>query len=269
MTQLVGILNITPDSFSDGGTLPHLNAVFERAEQMLAEGATILDIGAESTRPNATPLTDEEEWQRLAPILPELLRQLGTRATVSIDSYHASTISRALDLGIGWVNDVSAGADAIIPALLARYPQVRYVVMHHLTIPVNPTITLPETCDPIAEITTWATAKIPQLQQLGINKNQIILDPGIGFGKTATQSMMILARARELHSLNVPILIGHSEKSCFQLFTDAPAGKRGVETALTSAWLAQQGIQYLRVHDVSASARASALQRYFEGAHVQ
>ena len=250
-TKIVGILNITPDSFADGGKYNSIQTAIDHARQMFEEGADIVDIGAESTRPDATPLSHEEEWERIQPILEDVVK-LGM---ISIDTYHHETAKRAIELGVSWINDVSGCED---PQMIEAIKQsnAKIVVMHNLGIPADKSVTLPDDEDCVGLIFDWAKDKIDELGKAGINKNRIIFDPGIGFGKTAEQSFLVIQEINRFKELNVEILVGHSEKSFLTLFTDRPAGQRQNETRTFSAFLANQDIDYVRVHDVAGNLRA-------------
>ncbi len=257
MTLLVGILNITPDSFTDGGRYATPETALARAQALLAEGAAILDIGAESTRPGAAPLAPEEEWQRLHPVL-EIIRAHLPQAQISLDTRHAETIRNAAEYHPAWINDVSGFSN---PAMLeaAAESTAQLVVMHSLGIPADKKITLLPNCNPVEELLRWAEARFALLEKCGITRARLIFDPGIGFGKTPEQSLVLIRRISAFRRLGVPILVGHSEKSFLARFTDTPAGGRGVETQVVSAFLMQQGVEYLRVHDVAGNRRAFAI----------
>ncbi len=246
MTTLVGILNLTPDSFSDGGEHAMPAQAIAAAEAMIAAGAHIVDIGAESTRPGAVPLSAAEEWKRLAPVL----EAVAPRVETSVDTRHAATAKNALALGARWINDVGGlGDEAMIAAV--RDSECGLIFMHSLSIPADPLVTLPEACDPVAVLIEWARARIMALEAAGIARARLVFDPGIGFGKTQAQSLAILRRARELRAVGIPVLIGHSRKSCLRAYSDAPAGGRDAATLAVSAQLLRGGVEYLRVHDVA------------------
>jgi dihydropteroate synthase len=289
MTQLVGIINLTPDSFSDGRSEDTPEAAVERIHCLIAEGATVIDIGAESTRPNAVLLSPEEEWARLEPVLLTLYgnkdskpskcearsgggsKAMGVKTPcnieISIDTRHAVTAAKALALGVNWINDVSAGAEPEIWRLVAQYPQATYVLMHALTIPANPQITLPQACDPIEVIAAFFVEKLQEMERVGLKREQVILDVGIGFGKTAEQSLSVMRNIKALQFLGLPLLVGHSRKSCFRAFTgDAvTAAERDGATVAASLYLARQGVDYLRVHAVGLHQQALAVGRFYGG----
>ena len=253
-TKIVGILNITPDSFSDGGKFDIPKQAIKKAEEMCKDGAAVIDIGAESTRPGATILTHEEEWQRLEPIL-EKISQSKLPAKISIDTYHLETVQKALQYNIDWINDVSGLENEEVAKVISD-STASIVLMHNLGVPADKNITLPNDCDPIKEIISWGGSKLKTLEKYNINNDRIILDPGIGFGKTVEQLLEIIRRADELKSLGVKIMIGHSRKSFLSLFTDKPASERDFETSIISTLLAAKEIDYLRVHNVKDNINA-------------
>jgi dihydropteroate synthase len=248
MTQLLGILNITPDSCSEDGMYGDPAAALHRIDLMIEQGAAVIDIGAESTRPGAIAITPEEEWQRLAPVL-ELLGPRFAKAQFSLDTRHPETALRALALGFHWINDVTGGRNPKMIECMAR-SDCRYVIMHALSVPVNPKETLASTEDPVEMIIKWANDTIERLENAGIARSRIILDPGIGFGKTAEQSFTLIKNIGQLKDLGVPLLVGHSRKSFLTLFTDKPYSERDPETLIFSYYLASQGVDYLRIHDL-------------------
>lgn len=250
-TKLLGIVNVTPDSFSDGGISFTANDAIKHAITLQQDGASIIDIGAESTRPNATPLTAEEEWQRLKPVLDGLSP---FTSSVSIDTRHPETARKCLELGVYWINDVTGLTNPEMIEIVQN-TGCKCVVMHSLDVPANPQNTLPDTSPAIDQLCQWAEATLTRLGQSGITPDRIILDPGIGFGKTAEQSLSIIQHISKLKSLGTEILVGHSRKSCFGIFTDVPSAERDIETYAASLFLAQQAVDYLRVHTVKGHSR--------------
>lgn len=231
----------------------------------MAAGASVIDVGAESTRPGATPLSAGEEWDRLAPLLPELLaRCKGGGVEVSVDTRHAKTAERALALGADWINDVSGLADPAMRAVV-RDASCSIVVMHSLSIPADKARVLPEDAEPVAEVLAWWQLRKAELAGTGIAPERLIFDPGIGFGKTAQQSLALLRGVVRLQAEGTPLLIGHSRKSFLSAFTEAPAGSRDLETAVVSGWLARQGVTYLRVHALAENALALQLSEALDG----
>lgn len=249
MTKLVGILNITPDSFSDGGdTSPE--AILRKAESLIAEGAAILDVGAESTRPNAKPLSSEQELERLAPVWGELVTLCRKHAVeISLDTRHAQTATHALAIGCDWINDVSGLRDAAMLEAV-RDASCKLVVMHSLSVPAIKGEALPSGTDMAAFMRDWIAQTQQRLEQAGIAPERVIYDAGIGFGKNPIQNWQLLASLAQWRG-DAPILIGHSRKSFLALISDVPAQGRDDITRAVSAMLAVQGIDYLRVHDVA------------------
>ncbi len=259
---LVGIVNVTPDSFSDGNSLPTLDKQYEHVKNLILAGAEVIDIGAESTRPHATRVSLKEEWERLELILNlclDLPRSLGLDPAlmpeISLDSFHPETIEKALnESSIDWVNDVS-GASVEKMVSLLKGSNVRYVTMHNLGIPPSPSNTLPPGTNPIAHLTEWSLQRIHLLETLGLSSDQIILDVGIGFGLTTQQNWQVLQSAGSiktaLSTLNIPVLVGHSRKSFLKssLIEDT-LPMRDLASSLITFHLAEQNIDYLRIHAV-------------------
>ncbi len=253
-TQCVGILNITPDSFSDGNLYLKPEEAVHHAQQMVNDGARVIDIGAESTRPGATPLRPDEEWRRLKPVL-EALQKYGLSAQISVDTRHAGTAAKALELGAAWINDVSGLST---PAMLdaVKHSTCKLVLMHNLGVPASKDFLLPDDVDVIATLIAWFNEKIKYCEDAGIARSRLILDPGIGFGKTAEQSLQLIKRVSELKALGLPLLYGHSRKSFLAMLTQKPASERDAETALITGYLAANKVDYVRVHHVALNREA-------------
>jgi dihydropteroate synthase len=253
-SELMGILNVTPDSFSDGGKLLNADAVIKHAHQLINDGATLLDIGAEASNPRATAITPAQEWSRLETILPALLaerKNFLVPPKISIDTRYASTAQRALAAGVDWINDVSGLTDPLMQELII-VSGCDVVMMHQLGIPANSEITLPLHQDPVNMVYTWAEQ---QLAKLSIAPSRIIFDIGIGFGKNPTQSLELLQRFAEFKNLKVRLLAGHSRKLFQTIFTTKPAPERDIETLPISLFLNQLQTDYLRIHNVADHAR--------------
>jgi dihydropteroate synthase len=252
-TKLVGILNITPDSFSDGGAAFATNQALQQAEEMLQNGAKVIDVGAESTRPNATEIDFATEISRLKPVLAEIVKLAKAHnAVVSLDTRHAQTAEFGLKNGVAWINDVSSGANDDLLQVVAN-AQAQYVLMHSITIPANPKITLPNDQQLLPTITAFFEAKITHLQEIDITKDRIIIDAGLGFGKCAAGSLRLMLASEELQQqIGCPLLVGHSRKSMFKILGAENMEQRNQLTLLASSFLAQQQVAYLRVHDVIA-----------------
>lgn len=258
-TRIVGIVNLTPDSFSDGGRHIDAEAAIAHMEKLVEDGADVLDIGAESTRPGARALSHEEEWQRLAPVV-QVAKSHFPHTVLSVDTRNAATASKALDNGADWINDVSGGQDPQMLEVI-RQSSCCYVAMHALSIPADPKVVLPRSVDAAITVHSWAERRMQELYDAGIEMERLILDPGIGFGKTAEQSWHLLRSMPMLMRLPVPLLIGHSRKSFFKLVGEREAVERDMETHCVSTWLAQCGVPYIRVHDVAGAKRAIAVGR--------
>jgi dihydropteroate synthase len=253
MTTLIGILNLTPDSFSDGGKYDAPDAAYSRAEALINDGAGVIDIGAESTRPNAIPLLPDEEWVRLSVMLPSIITLAHTRGVlVSVDTRHTKTAALAIEAGVDWINDVSYGAsDALLHTVAES--NVRYVAMHSLCVPANPTVILPRDRPVITQVMEGLQHFLIRLNGMGIDHHRIIIDGGLGFGKDAVQSLELLWEMPTLSTLGCDLLVGHSRKSLFSLICNDIA-QRDALTLLASSYFLQKGAAYLRVHDVRAHA---------------
>jgi len=259
LPRLMGIANITPDSFSDGGKALSTDAAIAHIAALVEAGAAIIDIGAESTRPDAVPLSAAEEWQRLETLLPQVLARWKGKVILSLDTRHAETAARALASGVDWINDVSGASDMALLEAVAAYPAAHYVLMHSLSVPARRNSHLPEDCDPVAVLQDFAMERLGILARHGIAAERVVYDPGIGFGKTAAQSWDIIRRIGELkQALPMPILVGHSRKSFLKDVTapEAPAAERDAATLAVSLHLAAAGVEYLRVHAVAAHRQA-------------
>ena len=210
LTKIIGILNITPDSFSDGGASFSADDAIAHAQQLIADGADIIDIGAESTRPNATPLTADAEWQRLENILPKIIK-IAHKAgkQVSVDTYHPTTVKKAIALDVDIINDVSGLQN---PAMIevVKNSDCKLVLMHSLSVPADNSLVMDKNLDIIEELCNFACNSITRLHEHGIDMHRLVFDAGIGFGKTAEQSLEIILRIDELKKIGLPIYIGHS-----------------------------------------------------------
>ena len=263
-SKIVGILNLTPDSFSDGGKYFDEKKALFYLEEMLMSGADIIDIGAESTRPNAQILNAQEEIARLENILPKLIFAIknfnkihNKNIQASIDSYHLETIIFAHKIGVEIINDVSGLIDEKIIDYIAQN-NLTAILMHNLAIHSNPKLIVNRDLNVVDEIINWAHQKINYLTTRKIEKSQLIFDPGIGFAKNSTQSIRILKNINAFRVLDLPIYVGHSKKS----FLDAlnipsqPNLDRTGKTLILSQYLAQKNVEYLRVHDVKENIEA-------------
>lgn len=254
----MGIVNLTPDSFSDGGELGDDARVDAHIDALYAAGAEIVDLGAESTRPGATPLSADDEWQRLEPALTRLAsryRGAVLRPHVSIDTYHPETARRAIELGVDIINDVSGlGSEAMLD--LAATTGKEFVAMHNLGVPADKTRTLPANEDPTAAVERWLEQRLDLWQRAGLDVGRIVFDPGIGFGKNALQSQRLLRDVERFHRFGLRLLVGHSRKSFMHHVTPADRNERDLFTIGASLKLCAAGVDVLRVHNVAAHAAA-------------
>jgi len=263
--QMVGIVNITPDSFSDGGKYLDPEKALEHMQSLSRAGAAVLDLGAQSTRPGATLLSPTEEWERLEPVL-SLLRTHSIKPKISLDTFYPEVVEKALHYyPIDWVNDVQGGQNKRLLALVGERKS-KIVLNHSLTVPASKTTVLPFDPPAPTQLADWAHRKIDELQRLGIPPSNIILDPGIGFGKTAFQSLSLLRHIDCLKQTGCEILVGHSRKSFLKTLTKSP--DRDLESLGVATYLANQGVDYLRVHNVEAHQRVLAGKAFVEGLRI-
>ena len=253
---VMGIVNVTPDSFSDGGNFIATGAAVEHALRLAAEGASILDIGGESTRPGALPVETEEELQRVVPVIEEVCRQ--TTVPISIDTSKAVVAEAALAAGAEIINDVSGlSGDARMLAVAAS-SGAGVCAMHMRgtpqTMQQNPTYS-----DVVAEIYDYLGIRRDVLREAGIESKRICLDPGIGFGKTHQHNLDLLACCHRFHALGCPLLVGPSRKGFIAKVIADRTADRAPGTIGVVLSLAQQGVQVLRVHDVGAVHQALLL----------
>ncbi len=253
-TLLMGVLNVTPDSFSDGGNYLDPGAAIDRGLRMVAEGAAILDIGGESTRPGATPVSEAEEKRRVLPVIQELVRQAGV--PISIDTMKPGVAEAALEVGVSLVNDVAAHrTDDTLWRMVARY-QSGYVAMHMRGTP-DTMQQSPHYNDVVSEIDSFFGDRLDRLGACGVGQEQVILDPGIGFGKTREHNLEVLRHLRRFQRWNRPVLLGISRKSMIGQVTDTqdPEG-RLAGSLVGAAWGRLNGVQLIRTHDVAATRQA-------------
>jgi 2-amino-4-hydroxy-6-hydroxymethyldihydropteridine diphosphokinase / dihydropteroate synthase len=248
----MGILNVTPDSFSDGGEFMAWERIEPHVDEMVSAGAHIIDIGAESTRPGATPLTAGEEWARLEPVLSSLVSKFRNdplRPLISLDTYHAEAAQRGLDAGVDIINDVS-GLTSPQMRELAQSGDNDWIAMHHVTIPASKADTLPPDCDPVETVDRWLLEQMETWGRAGLNLDRIIFDPGVGFGKNALQSLELLRNAGRFRRHGLRVLVGHSRKSFMGSFASADLTERDLATVGASLNLCAQGVDIIRVHNV-------------------
>jgi len=249
---VMGIVNVTPDSFSDGGQHGEAHAAIAHCEQLLAEGADLLDIGGESSRPGAPTLSPQEEWVRVEPVLKAALR-LGV--PVSVDTYKPSTMQRALDLGVDIVNDIQALQLPGAAELVAAHPSCGMCLMHMRGDPASMQ-GLTGYGDITGEVAEFLATRAAHLRQLGAAADRILLDPGYGFAKTVEQNFQLLREQARLLKLGYPLLVGWSRKSSLGAITGRPVDERLAASLAAALAAVAQGARVLRVHDVAATVDA-------------
>ena len=254
--QIMGIVNVTPDSFSDGGRWQAEDTLAARIDQLLAEGADLIDIGGESTRPFAQPVGEAEELARVLPAV----RAVRGRSTVpvSVDTTKATVARAALEEGADLINDVSALRHDPAMVTVVRDSGCRVVVMHRLGTPGDMQLA-PHYEDVVAEINRFLAGRIAWLEEQGVDRSRVIVDPGLGFGKTLEHNLEILRNVAAFKQHGCPLLIGHSRKSFLGRLLGLEVAERDPATAVVSALLAGRGVDLLRVHDVLASRQAVQL----------
>ncbi len=255
--KVMGILNLTPDSFSDGGRLSNVHAAMAHAEQMLQDGAHILDVGGESTRPGAAVVPADVELSRVLPVLQALVK-LGV--PLSIDTYKPAVMQVALDVGVDIINDIWALRQAGAQALVAAHPTCGLCLMHMHREPQTMQSQTMEG-DVLPAVTAFMQERVQSLMSLGVNRHRIMLDPGIGFGKTVAQNFSLLSRQSEILDLGFPLLAGWSRKSVLGRVLDTDHSQtdpdQRVVASVTAAVLAvERGASVVRVHDVKETVQA-------------
>lgn len=256
---MVGILNLTPDSFSDGGELASPDTLLARAATHLAAGAVLLDLGGESTRPGAAPVSPDEELARVLPAISLLRREL-PHARLSLDTRHARVARAGLALGVEVINDISMLADPDMAATVAA-AGAGLVISHLRGVPAT-MHHAPDFTDVVAEVAQELATAADRAVAAGVQPEAIVLDPGIGFGKTLEHNLALLQQPDRLRWRNRALFIGVSRKRMLgALLPEGHPGQsqppaRDLATAVTSALLAWRGVELLRVHDVAASADA-------------
>ncbi|WMJ87624.1 dihydropteroate synthase [Anaerocolumna sp. MB42-C2] len=245
-TYIMGILNVTPDSFSDGGKYNSIIEALKHAQQMVAEGVHIIDVGGESTRPNFTQITAEEEISRVVPVIKELKKQFNI--PVSIDTYKSKVAKAAIEAGADLVNDIwGLKYDSNMAEIIRSY-DVPVCVMHNRKVAIYENY--------LEDVISDLEDSIQIGLSAGIKREKFIIDPGIGFGKTYEMNLKLLNHLEELHRLELPILLGTSRKSVIGLTLDLPPEQRLEGTIATSVIGVMKGCSFIRVHDILPNYRA-------------
>jgi dihydropteroate synthase len=252
--KIMGILNVTPDSFSDGGKFSDFQAAVTQADNLISAGADILDVGGESTRPFADSVSTEEELGRVIPVI-EAVRQKHT-IPISIDTTKATVAREALRAGADIINDVSALKKDPEMIAVVRQSKVPVIIMHMQGTPADMQVK-PVYRDVVSEIINFFKERIDWIIANGIDRNRLIVDPGIGFGKTLQHNLSILKNLEQFSCLNLPLLLGHSRKRFLGAITGIPAEEdRDLATAVVAALCASKNIDIIRVHNVVATRQA-------------
>ncbi len=246
---IMGVLNVTPDSFSDGGRFLDPGAAVAQAEALVAQGADLIDLGAESSRPGSEPVDETEELRRLMPVIEALAPRVAV--PLSIDTTKARVAQRALDAGACIVNDISALRFDPDMARVVATTGAGVVLMHMQGTPQTMQRT-PQYDDVVSEVRAFLAARMAAAREAGIRPDQILLDPGFGFGKTVTHNLTLLARLDELAALGRPVLAGVSRKAFIGQILAREVGDRLMGTAAAVALAVERGARLVRVHDVGA-----------------
>jgi dihydropteroate synthase len=254
---VMGIVNATPDSFSDGGSHLSSTAALRHCEQLLQEGADILDIGGESTRPGSPRVPLQEELARVLPIVRGAVR---LDVPVSVDTYKPEVMQAALDAGADIINDIWALRQPGAAQVVAQHPRCGVCLMHMHGDPQTMQ-TMPMAGDAVPQVLSFLELQAHVLIGLEVEKTRILLDPGIGFGKTVEQNFALLARQRELLALGYPLLMGWSRKSSLGAVTGLEVGERLLPSVVAAVLAAERGTRVLRVHDVRATVQGLAVWR--------
>lgn len=256
-THIMGVLNVTPDSFSDGGAYVNLETAVSHAKTMVADGATIIDIGGESSRPGAEPVPAKIELDRVLPVIDALVSEhLDT--VISIDTVKAVVAQQALEAGAHIINDITALRGDAAMARVAAEMEAGVILMHMKGTP-RTMQHKPQYQDVVKEIYAELENWISSAEHKGIDSDRIIIDPGIGFGKTIEQNLHILKHLDEFKRLNKPLLIGTSRKSFIGSLLDLPVTERVEGTLSTVCWSITHGVDIVRVHDVKSTSRAARI----------
>jgi dihydropteroate synthase len=261
ITKIMGIVNVTPDSFSDGGLYLDPDAAVAHGIELLEQGADILDIGGESTRPGSDPVSEEEELARVIPVI----EALSGRATVSVDTSKASVAEAAIAAGAGIVNDVTAFRGDPEMARVCAEGGVEVALMHMLGTPKTMQ-EHPEYGDVVADVADFLLERAAEAERAGIEKSKIWIDPGIGFGKTAGHNFALLAATDRFVSTGYPVLVGPSRKRFIGSIDGSTETERVGGTIAACLSAARQGAAAVRVHDVGPVAQALAVEREISAA---
>jgi dihydropteroate synthase len=249
---IMGVLNVTPDSFSDGGLWLDEDDAVSHGIEMVQQGAAIIDVGGESTRPGAEPVPEGEELRRVSPVIERLSSEVDV--PISIDTRKASVAKLAVDAGASIVNDTLGEEEDEAIADIVASTNSAVVTMHSRGTPATMR-SLTQYGDVVSEVGSWLANRAEALLAAGVARDSIAVDPGIGFAKTPEQNLVLLKRLDEVVALGYPVLVGTSRKSFIGAVLDVPEQERLEGTAATLAWAVQKGARIVRVHDVQEMTR--------------
>ena len=250
LPKIMGILNVTPDSFSDGGQFDSEASACLQAEAFVASGADIIDIGGESTRPFAAPVSEEEELQRVLPAIQAIRKKFSI--PISIDTTKAEVARQALAAGADIINDISALRKDPAMIELVQETAVPVIIMHMKGTPGDMQVK-PEYDDVVQEIYTFFEERLHWLAEKGVDHRRITLDPGIGFGKKLSHNLSILKHLSLFKKLGCPVLLGHSRKRFIEDICGLPVEERDLSTAVVSGLACRSDVDIIRVHDVAST----------------
>ena len=255
--KVMGIVNVTPDSFSDGREHANLSSALKHCELLLKQGADILDIGGESTRPGAQEVSLEEELQRVLPVVKEAVR---LNAPISVDTYKPQVMQAVLDAGADIINDIWALRQKGTLEVIAKHAGCGVCLMHMHAQPLDMQVHPMEGLA-VPKVVAFLQERVQALLALGVSKERIALDPGIGFGKTVAQNFELLSHQKQLSALGYPLLVGWSRKSSLGAVTGCEVGERLVPSVAAALLAVERGAKVVRVHDVEATVQALAVWR--------
>ena len=256
--KVMGIVNVTPDSFSDGSQHGNLTSALMHCEMLLKQGADILDIGGESTRPGAQEVSLKEELQRILPVVREAVR---LDVPISVDTYKPKVMQAVLEAGADIINDIWALRQKGALDVIAKHGGCGVCLMHMHAQPLDMQV-YPMEGLAVPTVVAFLLERVQAILALGVSKERIALDPGVGFGKTVAQNFELLAHQKQLSALGYPLLVGWSRKSSLGAVTGCEVGERLVPSVAAALLAVERGAQLVRVHDVGATVQALAVWRH-------
>jgi len=256
--KVMGIVNVTPDSFSDGSQHGNLTSALKHCEMLLKQGADILDIGGESTRPGAQEVSLKEELQRILPVVKEAVR---LDVPISVDTYKPKVMQAVLEAGADIINDIWALRQKGALDVIAKHGGCGVCLMHMHAQPLDMQV-YPMEGLAVPTVVAFLLERVQAILALGVSKERIALDPGVGFGKTVAQNFELLAHQKQLSALGYPLLVGWSRKSSLGAVTGCEVGERLVPSVAAALLAVERGAQLVRVHDVGATVQALAVWRH-------